>query len=129
MSIGISFQLEHVGIGAKDTTTLAQWYCEIFGLQIVYQTSDEIPIYFLGHPAIDFKLEIFPLDVPQKFEETGIHISFKVSSLDETLSYFDNKGIEYGAVKHLMKNGKTVFFKDPVGHILQIVERPIQLWE
>ena len=122
-------QLEHVGIAAKDTTSLAQWYCEIFGLDIVYKTTDASPIYFLGHFNTNFKLEIFPLESPQIFEETGVHISFKVPDLEKIISYLINKGIECSPIKHLMKNGKTVFFKDPVGHMLQVVERPVALWE
>jgi hypothetical protein len=43
----VKYSLEHVGLAAKDTAVLKDWYVRILGARVIFQNTDSPPAYFL----------------------------------------------------------------------------------
>lgn len=120
--------LEHVGICAKDTTLLKDWYVKLFGFEVVYDNKKERPTYFL---ALEDKsmIEIYSADgetisVNNKFQ--GIrHLSFGTDNIEKEYDNLKENDIEIiEDLKQNAKGIKTVFFKDIEGNIIHFIQRP-----
>ena len=71
-------RLEHVGICAKDTTALKDWYVKLFDFKIVYDNKKPIPTYFLLMED-ESMLEIYPMeqeDPSRQINIKGLSFSF-----------------------------------------------------
>jgi len=121
--------IEHIGIAARDTTALAEWYCETLGFRIVSQSDDTPPSYFVAAPN-DAMLEIISASQAPRADheprDAGIrHICIGVDDFDAALAELEKKGVTFtGGVIDLPSGGKVVFFTDPEGNLLHLISRP-----
>ena len=121
--------IEHIGIAARDTTALAQWYCETLSFRIVSQSGDTPPSYFVAAPN-DAMLEIISAnDAPRADHDprdAGLrHIAIGVDDFEGTVAGLKEKGVTFtGEVIDLPTGGKVIFFADPEGNLLHLVHRP-----
>lgn len=121
--------MEHVGLGASDTAALSRWYCRVFGLRVLYESSDAIPVYFLTDASESFKIEIFPLKKNSDAPSSAAHLCFYTDDIHDAIAHLKREGVEnIGEIRSIMNEGKTIFFPDPVGHVVQVVHRPKALW-
>lgn len=124
--------LEHVGIAAKDTEALKDWYIKLFDFKIVYDNKKERPTYFLLMED-NSMIEIYPADhetevVGNKYQ--GIrHLSFGTDNIEkefENLMKYEVEMID--GLKENDKGIKTIFFKDIEGNIIHFIQRPESLY-
>lgn len=122
MRIGI----EHIGIFAKDTEALRDWYAEMFGWKTVYDNGKGT--YFLK--ADDgVMIEFVKSDIDggsQDMKATGLrHIAISVDNFDELVEKL--KCAEVKVLTEASVNSKgigTIFFEDPDGNVLHLISRP-----
>jgi len=121
--------IEHIGIAAKDTTALAEWYVRTLGFRIVTKSADTPPNYFVAAPN-DAMLEIISANQAKRAEheprDPGIrHICIGVDDFAAAADDLQKKGVTFtGGVINLPSGGKVVFFTDPEGNLLHLVHRP-----
>lgn len=121
--------IEHIGIAARDTTALADWYCETLGFRIVSRSDDTPPSYFVAAPN-GTMLEVISANQAPRTEhdprDAGIrHICIGVEDFEETVAELKGKRVTFtGEVIDLPSGGKVVFFTDPEGNLLHLVHRP-----
>ena len=72
----------------------------------------------------DSVFEIYPLATGQS-PTAGARIGFSVSSLDETIKQFD-AGCDSMSQPKITRWGRTVVLRDPEGHKVELVERPVR---
>jgi glyoxylase I family protein len=131
--------LEHVAIVADDPESLADWYCQTLGFELLSKGTvvlgdTEISYHFLGLSG-GALLEILNSNGKERTrkedDDAGIrHIAFLVEDMDASCRSLQEKGIEVGPTRELPNGTKLVFFRDPEDNILQLVFRtaPVRPW-
>ena len=120
---------EHVGIYAKDSVGLSQWYIDTLGFTVVNTLEKEgrPPIFFLKAQE-GMVIEILPTTstpVARQLSDPGYsHIGLVVGNFDQAAASLESKGVTLHAVRQT-SNGWTIgYFDDPEGNRLEIVYRP-----
>ena len=121
--------VDHVAITVKDMNRSLEFYTEKLGFTIT--RSSETPTMktiFVGKGQV--QLELFALkqssakSVPElQQDEIGIkHIAFNVTDLDTLIEEFREKGIVFISEVRQAGTRRHIFFKDPDGITLQLLE-------
>lgn len=125
-------KLEHVGICAKDTTALKDWYIKLFCFKTVYDNKKEVPTYFLLIED-NSMLEFYPAEehtdkCSNKY--SGIrHLSFGTDDIERDYEILKSNNVEIIDDLKSGSNGvKTVFFRDPEGNIIHFIQRVKELY-
>ena len=131
--------LEHVAIVADDPDSLADWYCDNLGFELLSKGTvvlgdTEIDYHFLGLSG-GALLEILNSNgkarTRKEDDDAGIrHIAFLVEDMDASRRDLREKGIEVEPTRELPNGTKLTFFRDPEENILQLVYRtaPVRPW-
>ena len=125
MKIGI----EHVGIFSKDTAALKDWYIKMFGWKVVYDNGKGT--YFLK--ADDGSMiEFVQSEIDggsHDMKATGIrHIAISVDDFDEMVAKLTEAGVKVLTEASVSAKGiGTMFFEDPDGNVLHLINRPAPL--
>ncbi len=121
--------LEHVGLAARDSAALTQWYLRILGATIRW-TNDATPPAFLLELPAGGVIEIYPAAEPVTDSapngRQGLrHLALKVADLDVARGALEAAGVPFTEpVKPAGGGGRVQFFQDPEGNLLHLVERP-----
>ncbi|MDX1953394.1 MAG: VOC family protein [Verrucomicrobiota bacterium] len=124
------FQVEHCGVAAADTTALKEWYAQVFGAEVVFVTDEAPPAYMIRFGGMQF--EIYPSlkqigDVQNNKLGGWRHIAIKVKSIEEARLHLERSGVRITEpIKPAGGGGRVLFFNDPEGNILHLVERPAE---
>lgn len=120
--------LEHIGICAKDTVKLKDWYIEVFGFTIVYENKKEMPTFFLKLEDGNM-IEIYGADTlleGSTNKHQGIrHLALATDNIEKEYQNLLDKDVEI--IEELKTNDKgikTAFFKDIEGNIIHFIQRP-----
>ncbi|MGE5583667.1 MAG: VOC family protein [Bacillota bacterium] len=124
--------LEHVGICAKNTVALKEWYVNRFGFKTVYDNKKDNPTFFLLM-ADESMLEIYPMETavnPGANKFQGIrHLAFGTDDIEKEYRKLLADKVEIiEDLKTSAKGVKTVFFRDPEGNIIHFIQRPEKLY-
>jgi len=126
----VQFNVEHFGLAARDPVSLADWYVRRLGGQRFFHCDNpgKPPTLFVRLPG-PLVLEIYP--AAHHLAETGDnsvagwrHLALQVSSLDEARDHLRALGVNFTQpVKPAGGGGRVLFFQDPEGNLLHLVER------
>ncbi len=120
--------IEHVGIYAKDSKALAQWYIDMFGCTVAY-VNEAKGTYFVAFPDKSM-IEICKAERAscKKCEPTqaGIrHLALTVEDFDAVVEKLKAAKTEIVTDAATSSSGvKTIFFRDIAGNILHLISRP-----
>jgi glyoxylase I family protein len=125
----MNFLLEHLGLSARDPATLKNWYARALGAQLVFDNGRTPPTFLLGLPG-GVLLEIYPGDFSLK--DTGNnrlngwrHVALRVNSIEAARAELETRGVSFTEeIKPAGGGGRVLFFQDPEGNLLHLVERP-----
>ncbi|MBR4173383.1 MAG: VOC family protein [Clostridia bacterium] len=124
--------IEHIGVVAKDSKALTDWYCKTFGTKIVYDNGKGT--FFVAFEGGDM-LEIISAQSENSENEEkmqGIrHIALSVDKddFDAVVAVLkaDNGVEEVHDVSESAKGIKTYWFRDIEGNFMHIIYRPTPL--
>lgn len=121
-------RIDHVGIYARDSDSLSDWYCNTLGLTVVrkLEKTGRPPIYFLrGEAGLD--IEILPTTEQgegRELKDAGLsHVGIVVDDLDEAVSCLTSKGIYVHDIRYTSQGWGIAYFEDPEGNRLEILQR------
>jgi glyoxylase I family protein len=118
---------EHTGIASLDHKKLAQWYVEVFGFAIVYQSAGAT---FVRAPNGSM-IEIIAAEgdrVELAMKQPGLrHVALAVDDFDADLARIRAAGVKFLSEPVDAKGNKVVFFTDPEGNILHLIQRAAPL--
>ncbi len=118
---------EHTGIASPDHKKLAQWYVEVFGFAIVYQSAGAT---FVKAPNGSM-IEISAAEgdrVELAMKQPGLrHVALAVDDFDADLARIRAAGVKFLSEPVDAKGNKVVFFTDPEGNILHLIQRATPL--
>lgn len=120
--------IEHTAIAAANPAALADWYVATLGFEIVYRSANAIFV-----KAADGSLiEIIAAD-GERSEATpktpGIrHLALTVTEFDSEYQRLRGLGVSFTGEPLESKGNKVVFFTDPEGNLLHLLERGTPLY-
>ena len=125
----MNFAVEHIGLAARDTVALRDWYVEVFSSREVF-TDGKSPPAFLLEIAGGLMIEIYQGDT--SVDATGNnklagwrHLALRVDSIESARAELARRGVIFDEpVKPAGGGGRVLFFKDRAGNLLHLVERP-----
>lgn len=122
------FSLEHIGLAAQDTTALKDWYERTLGARMVFCNGEPPPAYFMELPG-GVWIEIYPAgfgvkEVADNKLQGWRHLALSVESIEDAKRELEGRGVAFSQpIKPAGGGGRVLFFQDPDGNLLHLVER------
>ena len=124
----MNFSIEHIAVPAANPAALKDWYVRVLGARPVWDNGQNPPVCLIALSGA--WLEIYAADSPQA--ERGNHklagwrhVALRVDSLDAAKAELTRYGVKFtGEVMDAAGGGQALFFKDPEGNLLHLIERP-----
>lgn len=125
----MQFSVEHIGLAARNSAALKVWYASVLGAELVFDNRQSPPAFLLRLPGGPM-VEIYQGD--RAIQETGMntlagwrHLALRVESLAMARAELTARGVAFtDPVKPAGGGGQVLFFKDPEGNLIHLVERP-----
>jgi catechol 2,3-dioxygenase-like lactoylglutathione lyase family enzyme len=127
----MAIKLNHTIVHATDKRASADCYAEVFGL------SSPVPFGPFLDVETSNEVTLAILETDQKFEPQ--HYAFLVSDeeFDQVFERVRARGLDYWADPACRQkgeinthfSGRGVYFRDPGGHLLEIITRPYGRWD
>lgn len=108
---------------------LASWYVEVLGGELVWDNGCIPPALFVRLPG-GLVLEIYSSATVSP--EVGLnhlagfrHLALRVDHIEPAKTQLQQKGVVFSeSIKPAGGGGRVLFFRDPCGNLLHLVERP-----
>ncbi len=118
--------IEHVGLCAEDPIALVEWYVTILGFRIVHSLAEHNTYFIRAHDG--GMLEIYPAKrSTDSFDNVhrGLrHLAISASDLDADIGRLRSGGVILPDEAIVVTSDmRLVFFRDPEGNLLHLVER------
>ena len=124
----MNFSVEHLGLPARDPAALKDWYARMLGGKVVFCNHQTPPAYLLALPG-QIMIEIYGGDasLPQTSDNKlngWRHVALRVDSLVAAKTELEQRGLIFTEeIKPAGGGGRVLFFQDPEGNLLHLVER------
>lgn len=119
--------IEHTAIATPDPGALAQWYVDTLGFAINYRGSTAV---FVKAPD-GTMIEFIPAEGergPNTLKSPGLrHLALTVDDFEAAYGALQRKGVHFLGEPSESKGNKVVFFTDPEGNILHLLQRTMPL--
>ena len=125
---GMNYYVEHFGLAARQTTQLRDWYETVLEAKCIFDNKETPPAYILKLPG-GVLLEIYPAQSEHPETSDNLlsgwrHVALQVDSIEEAKRLLTGKGVTFeDPIKPAGGGGRVLFFKDPEGNLLHLVER------
>jgi glyoxylase I family protein len=125
----MKFRVEHLGLAARDPVVLKDWYARVLGAEVVFANDQTPPAFLLALPG-QLMLEIYggDLSLPQTSDNKlngWRHVALRVDSVPAAKAELEKRGVRFTEqLKPAGGSGWVLFFQDPEGNLLHLVERP-----
>jgi glyoxylase I family protein len=129
----MKFSLEHIGLPALDSAALAAWYERTLGARRLWDNGQTPPtaLLALGDGAW---LEIYPANPGENpgredNKRSGFrHLALRVDSIESARAELQARGVVITEeIRPAAGGGRVLFFADPDGNLLHLVERAGQV--
>jgi glyoxylase I family protein len=123
------FSLEHLGLAARNTASLSDWYVNTLGAEVIFANGQNPPAFLLRLPG-GAVIEIYSAhrsidDVSDNRLGGWRHVALRVDSIEATRAQLSSRGVSFTEeIKPAGGGGRVLFFKDEEGNLLHLVERP-----
>ncbi len=115
--------IEHTAIASRDPQALARWYVETLGFVINYNSGRTV---FVKAPNGSM-IEIITAEgerAPQTLKDPGLrHLAIAVTDFDAAYERLRAAGVEFAGEPSESKGTRVVFFRDPEGNFLHLIQR------
>ena len=124
----IKFSMEHIGLAAQDPTALKDWYVRALGACVVFANGETPPAYLIELPG-GVWVEIYQgnyavKEISDNKLQGWRHLALSVESIEEARHELQSRGVSITEpIKPAGGGGRVLFFQDPEGNLLHLVER------
>jgi glyoxylase I family protein len=124
----MNFSLEHLGLPARDPVALKNWYVKALGAKVRFDNGQTPPMFLLstsGGMMIEIYAGDFSIGETANNKLNGWrHVALRVDSLDAAKAELEKRGVRFTEeIKPAGGGGRVLFFQDPEGNLLHLVER------
>jgi glyoxylase I family protein len=123
------FALEHLGLAARNTSALRDWYVNTLDANVVFANDHNPPAFLVQLPG-GAVIEIYPAhtstdEISNNRLAGWRHIALRVDSIEAAQRSLEGRGVVFNEeIKPAGGGGRVLFFKDDEGNLLHLVERP-----
>jgi len=124
----MKFIAEHIGLAAKDSGVLKDWYVNMLGAKVVFDNGQTPPSYLIALSGGSM-LEIYPADSASRETAYNLlagfrHLALRVESVEQAKAELESKGIKFtDPIKPAAGGGRVLFFRDAEENLVHLVER------
>ena len=115
--------IEHFAIASPNPRRLADWYVATLDFEISYEYAGN---YFIEARNGNL-IEIIPAEgeaPPSGMRTPGMrHIAIAVENFDEARNQLAQQGTKFEGEPYTNEGNRLVFFKDPDGNLLHLIQR------
>jgi len=128
-----NYSVEHIGLAARNTVLLRDWYMKTLGARVVFENDQKPRAYLLEMPG-GLLIEIYPaeftiVETAENRLAGWRHLALTVDSIETASSGLAALGVIFqDQTKPAGGGGRVLFFRDPEGNLLHLVERPDAAW-
>lgn len=125
----VKFLPEHLGLPARDPVKLREWYVRVLGARMVYDDQRTPPACLLAMPN-GLMIEIYAsetavADTANNKLAGWRHLALQVEFIEGARDFLVQHGVVFSEpIKPAGGGGRVLFFQDPEGNLLHLVERP-----
>lgn len=125
----MNLSLEHIGLSAGNPATLKEWYMKTLDARVVFHNGATPPMFLLSLPG-GVMIEIYPGDFALEQTRNNKlngwrHAALRVDSIETAKAELERRGVAFtDEIKPAGGGGRVLFFQDPEGNLLHLVERP-----
>jgi len=122
----------HIAMNCRNLAAQEAFYTKHFGFKRSRTFLRGRPEEFFLLKLEDMRLELFPTDPAKSAEAKGgeqtvgfKHLAFNVPKLEPVIEALKSDGVDCDPIKevsHLIPGLRIVFFRDPEGHIIELME-------
>lgn len=124
----LRFSVEHIGLPARDSVALKDWYTRTLDARVVFDNGETPPAFLLVLGG-GLMVEIYAGEL--SVQEIGHnrlcgfrHLALRVESIEAACDALQARGVVFTEViKPAGGGGRVLFFKDIEGNLLHLVER------
>jgi glyoxylase I family protein len=124
----MNFSIEHLGLPARDPVATTNWYVRVLEGRVIYTDGKTPPCFFVQLPG-GVSLEIY--QARSSLKETADnklagwrHVAVRVDSIEPARATLEQRGVKFtAAVGPAGGGGRVLYFEDPDGNLLHLVER------
>jgi glyoxylase I family protein len=124
----MNLTLEHIGLAARDTIALRDWYIRVLAAREIFKDRKSPPAFLIELPGGAW-VEIYPAhtalpDTSDNRLAGWRHLALRVDSIDATRKDLAGRGVVFEEViKSAGGGGRVLFFRDGEGNLIHLVER------
>ena len=124
----MNFTCEHLGLAAVDPVMVRDWYVRVLGARQKLELAQRPPAFMVelpGGPLLEIYQAGFAMRLTCDNTLRGWrHLALRVTDLDAARSELESRGVTFTEpVKPAGGGGRVLFFTDPEGNLLHLVER------
>ncbi len=123
------YSVEHLGLPARDTVALRDWYVRVLGAKERFNNGQTPPAFFLELGG-GLMIEIYGAtgsvkDTANNGMAGWRHLALRVDTIEAAQAELTQRGVVFTeAPKPAGGGGRVLFFADAEGNLLHLVERP-----
>ena len=125
----MNLSVEHIAIPAANPVELRNWYERVLGAKLIFNNGETPPacLISLGNVWLEIYAAEAPLPNRGNNKLAGFrHLALRVDSLDAAKAELEKGGVKLTEeAKPAGGGGRVLFFSDPEGNLLHLVERPV----
>ena len=127
--MNMNIALEHIAIPSPDPVALKNWYERVFDAREIFNNGPPPPPCLLALPSGDW-FEIYTAEsAPENRGNNKLagfrHVALRVDSIDVAKAELEKRGVKFTEeTRPAAGGGRVLFFEDPEGNLLHLVERP-----
>ena len=125
----LKYSVEHLGLPARDTVALKDWYVRVLGATLRFDNGQTPPAFFLELGG-GLMIEIYGATNSVKdTANNGVagwrHLALRVKAIEPAQAELARRGVLFTEQpKPAGGGGRVLFFADAEGNLLHLVERP-----
>ena len=124
----MKWQLEHIGVPSISPENLAGWYVSKLGGKVKFKGPGENPAFFVEVAGTIIEIYQCGSSLEQTADNSlaGFrHLALRVLAIEPAMKELAQKGVVFHEpIKVAGGGGRVIFFQDPEGNLLHLVERP-----
>ena len=121
------FTVEHLGLAARDPAALIAWYQRVLGADLMWEIAKDPPaaLITMGGATIEIYSAETSSELTQNNKLAGWrHLALRVEFLENARQILEDRGVTFTeSIKPAGGGGRVLFFRDPEGNLLHLVER------
>jgi glyoxylase I family protein len=125
----MNIAIEHIAIPTPNPAALKSWYEQVLGAREIFNNGQNPPTCLMALPGGGW-LEIYAAEgLPQNRGNNKLagfrHIALRVDSIEVAQTELGKRGVKFDQeIRPAAGGGRVLFFADPEGNLLHLVERP-----